>query len=423
VQLLKNGATSVHIYERAVGTLQDRGAGLGVDPELVRQFLPPVTTIAKTENNSQTGKTFAYLHVDRRRYGTNSGQSSVERASSFVTSYDSLYSCLRQQIPDEYYHASATMVAIEQVKDNGAITKVRVHFADGSLAEGDVLICADGYQSLARQLLMSPDNPDNKTRLTTAPKLWVPLSPALESNRQQATYTGYLLWRGLLEESELSPAMHNYFFAKSKDDSVETHIIGLPPYHLIVYPVPGKGGNITLGQRRLNWGLYFKADETQLRSEFLLDRTGESRQYSLAPGQCSPQVISFLRQLATTQIQWPFKPNPYLELIETTFELDRLFMQAIYEYLPTQMVVGRVCLLGDAAHVASPITGSGARFAMLDALALAEALTTTKTAKAETPNTTLTNALRSYEQQRLGQARQLVASGHQWGRQFLTQGG
>jgi 2-polyprenyl-6-methoxyphenol hydroxylase-like FAD-dependent oxidoreductase len=44
------------------------------------------------------------------------------------------------------------------------------------------------------------------------------------------------------------------------------------------------------------------------------------------------------------------------------------------EYLPHRPARGRVCLVGDAAHVPSPMTGRGFDASALDALALAEAM-------------------------------------------------
>ena len=52
-----------------------------------------------------------------------------------------------------------------------------VHFADGHTAQFDLVVCADGPQSVGRRLLF----------------------PA-----QPLQYVGYILWRGLAEESSVS---------------------------------------------------------------------------------------------------------------------------------------------------------------------------------------------------------------------------
>jgi 2-polyprenyl-6-methoxyphenol hydroxylase-like FAD-dependent oxidoreductase len=208
----------------------------------------------------------------------------------------------------------------------------------------------------------------------------------------------------LLEETELDPSLRDYFFSQ-----LRLHLFAFNPFHLVVYPVPGREGNLTPGQRRLNWGWYFRAPAEQVQTEFLRDRWGQAHPYSLAPGQVSPQTLSYLQPIAQTV--WPEAAQA---LINLTIAQDRLFMQVIYDYMPSVLAVGRVCLLGDAAHVASPITGSGARMAMLDSLALAVSLR--QFAGGNTVE--VASALRHFEQQRLQPARQLVAYGRQWGSDF-----
>lgn len=85
-----------------------------------------------------------------------------------------------------------------------------------------LVVCADGAHSNARAQLI----PDSGVR-----------------------YVGYFLWRGLLEEENVSKELQEYFFL-----SKELHLFHIPNAQFVVYPVPGKNGNITPGKRRLNWG-------------------------------------------------------------------------------------------------------------------------------------------------------------------------
>jgi 2-polyprenyl-6-methoxyphenol hydroxylase-like FAD-dependent oxidoreductase len=360
VVLLRHGA-DVHVYERAAEAPDGQGAGLGVDLGLVGQLL------------ADERPELACAHLTRRHV-LSEWEDALEPASLFVTHYELLRRCLRERLPEDRYHPASALIAVEQ---RGG--EVHALLEDGRRVAGEVLICADGYHARSRGMLF-------------------PEGVALD-----ASYAGYVLWRGLLEEAALSPELREYFFRDA------LHIIPRRPYHMVVYPVPGPGGDLRPGRRRLNWGWYFGASEARLREELLVDRNGVRQPRAVAPGQCAPRVLDGLR--ARSKEVWPRLCH---DLVEASLDAEALSLRPIYEYMPTALVTGRACLLGDAAHVASPITGAGARFAMLDALALAQALE--RHAGQETVD--VSAALLDYERHQLGPARQLVASGHELGAAF-----
>lgn len=360
VALLRHGA-DVQVFERSPGAPDGQGAGLGVDLELIGEVL------------ADSRPALACVHLTRRHVFS-SWEDVLEPASIFVTHYELLRQSLRERLPDERYHPASTLVAVEQHEG-----EVRALLEDGRVAAGEVLICADGYHARSRGMLFP------------------------EGVESDASYAGYVLWRGGLNESDLSMELHEYFFRDA------LHVIPRPPHHMVVYPVPGRGGDLRPGHRRLNWGWYFGASEAQLREELLVDRHGLRQQRAVPPGQCAPRVLEDLR--AVSMRTWA---KPCHALVETTIAAEALSMRPIYEYMPSALVSGRACLLGDAAHVASPITGSGARFAMLDALELVEALEE----HTSLGGVDVRAALRSYEQRRLPPARQLVTSGRAMGASF-----
>ena len=67
-------------------------------------------------------------------------------------------------------------------------------------------------------------------------------------------------------------------------------------------------------------------------------------------------------------------PAPWREAILDCLARRAVIGTPIGEYLPHRLARGRVCIVGDAAHVPSPMTGRGFDASALDALALAEAM-------------------------------------------------
>ena len=106
-------------------------------------------------------------------------------------------------------------------------------------------------------------------------------------------------------------------------------------------------------------------------------------------------------------------PDPWPRLIELTAHRKGLFTNAIYEYLPHRLVGERTVIIGDAAHVATPMTGAGLITGFEDVIALAEELGGVDSA--EVPE-----ALRRYERQRLGPARDLVGYSLAWSSRFRS---
>jgi 2-polyprenyl-6-methoxyphenol hydroxylase-like FAD-dependent oxidoreductase len=78
----------------------------------------------------------------------------------------------------------------------------------------------------------------------------------------------------------------------------------------------------------------------------------------------------------------------------------------------SRLAAGRIVIIGDAAHVPSPITGSGFSASFVDAEAVAAALTT-RLRRGAVPE-----ALADYEQQRIGSARSLLQGGQRFSQSF-----
>lgn len=84
----------------------------------------------------------------------------------------------------------------------------------------------------------------------------------------------------------------------------------------------------------------------------------------------------------------------------------------IAEYVPERLVQGRLALVGDAAHVPTPMTGMGFGASLDDAEAIAESL------GAGVSGSSVAEALRAYERKRLSSVRGMVQAGQQFSRGF-----
>jgi 2-polyprenyl-6-methoxyphenol hydroxylase-like FAD-dependent oxidoreductase len=113
------------------------------------------------------------------------------------------------------------------------------------------------------------------------------------------------------------------------------------------------------------------------------------------------------RELAT-QARELF-PSPWNNAILDSIKRRAVIGTPIAEYVPTRLAQGRVAIVGDAAHVPTPMTGSGFAESLYDAEALADAI-----ADADCTAT----ALLDYEGARLRSARNLVQSGQGFSRAF-----
>jgi len=94
-------------------------------------------------------------------------------------------------------------------------------------------------------------------------------------------------------------------------------------------------------------------------------------------------------------------------------ETPELFVQAIYDLSVPEMVVDRVCLLGDSAFVARPHTAAGTAKAVGDAVTMAETLP---------QHELLEEALTSWNQTRSTYGAQLVSRGKRMGDDRLNLG-
>jgi 2-polyprenyl-6-methoxyphenol hydroxylase-like FAD-dependent oxidoreductase len=250
--------------------------------------------------------------------------------------------------------------------------------ADGGEYGADLVIGADGARSTVRAAV-DPAFPD-------------------------ARYAGVLLWRSLVDEQAMPGGV------ALPDASEPSRELYAGPYRLVTYLVPGAAGETGVGHRRLNMVWYDPEQGVLLREMGLLD--GETVHGSLAPGALPPPVRERLAGFAAEN--WP---SPWREALALALRNGTVFGTPIVHYEPRRLARGRAALAGDAAHAASPMVGGGFRQGLYDVRALTRITAGLATAD-EIPD-----ALRRYQEQRLGPAAKHVAVSEQATAAYLTHTG
>ena len=212
---LRGAGFDVQIYERVVGPMETRGAGIVVQGELI--------DVLRTDGVGALPTT----HCSVRRYlSPEGGDGEVQRAPQDFTSWEAIYRTLAAAFPSDRYHRGATLTDF----GNGDGV-VRAHIEGHGVVEADVLVAADGAQSPTRRRFL----------------------PDLTS-----TYAGYVAWRGTLDEADAPSDLVRFF------DDAFTFSEARSGGHILVYFIPGDGADINIGKRRLNWVWYVRVGEADL---------------------------------------------------------------------------------------------------------------------------------------------------------------
>jgi 2,6-dihydroxypyridine 3-monooxygenase len=242
------------------------------------------------------------------------------------SSWNTIYRTLLGALEPERYRLGRELASF--AGDDDGVTLL---FADGAQTRADLLVCADGINSAARQAML-PE---------VAPR-----------------YAGYVAWRGLLPESELGETSFRVL-----RDALTYQL--LPGSHVLVYPIPGPGGEVAVGERLMNLVWYRNVAAGDLPA-FLTDRTGVQRPVSLPPGAVPDDAVAEMREHAARHLAPP--------IAEVVTGIREPFVQAVFDIEVPRMVSGRACLLGDAAFAVRPHAAAGTAKAAEDGWVLAEEL-------------------------------------------------
>lgn len=314
--LLRSIGWEVDIYERSTHTLDSRGGGVVLQPDVVEAF----------RRAGIPQKALGVVAYERYYLEGDGGIQRMPMRQT-LTSWNLLYGSMRRHFPDEHYHQGKVLTNF-QPKDNG----VTAFFADGTRERGNLLIGADGPGSTIRQLLLPTYTPQ---------------------------YAGYVGYRGLVDEQDLDPEMAAIFTERFV-------FYQFPNSHILQYLIPGKNESLVPGERRFNWVWYVNYDEATELPRILTDLNDRRRDYSIPPGMMASAVEQEMRAYASRVLVSPFQ-----KLVAATKEP---FVQAILDLGVPQMAFDRIALVGDAAFIPRPHTAASTSKAAANAIALADAL-------------------------------------------------
>jgi len=321
--LLRTMGWEVAVYERAADDLAGRGAGIGTRPELFAVL---------RRIGIRLDESMGIVRVRSRKYLGPDGALVCELPLPSINSaWDRIYRPLREAMPGECLHAG---VALERVSRNDS--RVEAVFSDGSVVQADLMIGADGLHSTVRRECQPQALP---------------------------RYTGYVAWRGVLDESAMPARVHADLF-----NYMSFTVIGHEL--LLCMPMPGVSNEMRddtrEGRRRFHFIWFRPVDyDTELR-ELCTDASGTCHGASIAPPLIRAEVIAALRAQARLTL-----PPQMASLVQLA---PQPLLQPIYDLESPRVAVGRVALVGDAAFVARPHVATGITKAALDAQCLVDSL-------------------------------------------------
>lgn len=306
--LLARAGHDVHVYERSREGLVGRGGGIATPGPVLASLMEGDLIDGDFPHLLTSSAPFVVRTTDEPAFGRLAWSLPMNVAAFHWTA---LWGTLRSRVPDERYRRGAHVTgAAEDPSGRVALT-----FDDGSVVHADLVLFADGYQSLGRRLLFP---------------------------RVGLQYRGYLLWRGLLPERP-----GDFDALQSKMPRVSYPKM---PGHFVAYLVPSEDGSVLPGRQLINWAAYIPLPVEDLPA-LMVDRAGVPRAGTIPPGELRLDDERRLKSLMADEL-----PDYYADIVTRS---ARTYVQLIYTVQPPAYHRGHMCLIGDAGCVAQPFTGSG----------------------------------------------------------------
>ncbi|MGP4050358.1 FAD binding domain-containing protein [Streptomyces sp. 2A115] len=312
--LLRDLGWDVDVFERSTRD-DSRGGGIVLQPDTTRWF---------TERSTQALESLTTSTNLVQYLGSDNHVAHREYAQWSYSSWATLHSALLRDFGAERHRRGHRAVAVAQ--DASTAT---VEFDNGGFATGDLVVFADGVNSVGRQYV-SPNTP--------------------------IRYSGYIGWRGLVPERLLSSETSAVL-----EDSVTYALT--PDSHIVMYPVPSPIKDGTT-ERLMNFVWYRNVPAGRQLNQFV--GGASDGVLSLHPDQVPHIEVERMQTDAARDL-----PPAAAEVV---LRCDAPYVQVVNDIRAAQMVRGRVAILGDAACAARPHAAAGTAKAAADAWNLAAAI-------------------------------------------------
>lgn len=299
----------VTIFERSSSALRDRGSGIAIPKPLRDELIDAAYLPADYPTWSGQGRRWYVAEG-----GAEGRQIWTQPGTATTNNWGSLWRGLRSNVPAHVEYCDGHGVEAVANDDEGAT----IVLAGGETRRFDIVFGADGYRSVVRST-MHPDS--------------------------TPTYAGYVLWRGNFAEAELTDR-------SAWDEVCETNewiTVAFDGGHGVMYPIPDFDAETT-GNLRVNWAIYAPTPDA-------LTLSGPS---SIPPGQVDDACFAEFRRLLDETMPARFRPL-------FAIPQEQLSIQPVYDEAVDSYTAGRLALIGDAATLSRPHTGSGATKAIEDA--------------------------------------------------------
>lgn len=326
-----------------------------------------VTVLEKSKEGARSGAT---LKVDGYSFNQTKIEKKLKRLVSdgkgTVQLWSSIESRLRKNAHDDpniSLHYNTRVVSVDQDEQSAwAETK------DGQFFKADILIGADGHRSMVRKKI-APHHPD-------------------------AEFAGYVVWMASFPENELEE--------NKRPDPDEKQVKIFNDIGGFLFGSVIKVENETT---RIGCTWY---DNTQTELLYRLGAVkGKFVHHSIQGSDIPEKDLEVLAEQAKSHWSEPWRTATIHAIRSSNF-----IGVPIKEYVPVKLIHGRLALVGDAAHVPSPITTSGFNEALIDAVILSEC------ASNGLQSSKAFDTLEKYESLRMEKMQQMVESGRSFSRSF-----